>query len=180
VAYRLIVMNPRGSDRRTGARAVTVALVPAVTLAGVLTACGGSAPEGARTPSAAASASATGTPSSSVSAAVVVRYVRSGGLAGRSETLTIQPSGVAVLRTDADTAQDHLTGAERSALRRALDRARFPGPTRGVRRAVPDGFTYTVTVGSVTVRFGENEVPDGLTDLLRVLQGVANRLSAGD
>jgi hypothetical protein len=49
-----------------------------------------------------------------------------------------------------------------------------------VRRAVPDGFTYTVTVGSVTVRFGENEVPDGLTDLLRVLQGVANRLSAGD
>jgi hypothetical protein len=179
VAYRLIVMNPRGSDRRTGARAVTVALVPAVTLAGVLTACGGSAPEGARTPSAAASASATGTPSSSVSAAVV-RYVRSGGLAGRSETLTIQPSGVAVLRTAADTAQDRLTGAERSALRRALDRARFPGPTRGVRRAVPDGFTYTVTVGSVTVRFGENEVPDGLTDLLRVLQGVANRLSAGD
>jgi hypothetical protein len=159
-------MNPRGPR--------TWSLTAAVVLAGVLAACGSSAPEGAATPSAVAGAAAT------VPASGVVRYVRSGGLAGRSETLTVQPSGAAVLQTDVGATQARLTPAERSALRRALDGARFPGPTRGAHRAVPDGFTYTVTVGSLTVRFGQNEAPDGLADLLHVLQGVANRLSAGD
>jgi hypothetical protein len=154
-------------------------LVPvSAVLAGLLAACGGTT----ATPGASGTPAGPGTGSPTASAAPteapLVRYARSGGIAGRHEELTISPGGDAVLRRDgAPAARGALTRTERSALSGALGDAGLPPGTRTRHAGPPDGFTYTVTVGSATVEFGENDVPADVAGLLRVLQGVADRLA---
>ena len=111
-----------------------------------------------------------------------VRYVRSGGLAGREEVLDISPEGTVVLtRASGDrSVRSALTPAERSALAAALDRAQLPRYPQINRQPSPgyrDAFSYALTVGSVTVWFHDGSVPPGVVDLVRALQGITQRVS---
>jgi hypothetical protein len=76
-----------------------------------------------------------------------------------------------------------LTRTEAAALARAVKRARIgevaPGSSRlKWERGSRDTFGYSVTVGTISVRAADGVVPSQLKELLRVLQGVANRLRA--
>jgi hypothetical protein len=73
-----------------------------------------------------------------------------------------------------------LTSAERSALATALEQTRLPTSSPGDQRPPArhrDAFSYAITVRTVTIQFHDGSVPSAVVDLVRVLQGIAQRVS---
>ncbi|HEV7826431.1 MAG TPA: protealysin inhibitor emfourin [Mycobacteriales bacterium] len=159
-------------------RSTALRLAALAVAAVVLGGCGGSPPSPAG--STAPPAPSSSAPAPAPTPGETIRYVRSGGVAGLRESLVITPDGTAVLtsRQFPSPRRSPLTAAERTALASALAQAELqPAPRRrSLRPGHPDEFSYTVTVGSVTLHLTQSAVPTRLRPLLAVLQGVANRL----
>lgn len=124
------------------------------------------------------------TPSAAAGHVPPISFTRSGGVAGVVETLAIV-DGTARLSSRGlpGARMSPLTRTEAAALARAVKRARIgevaPGSSRlKWERGSRDTFGYSVTVGTISVRAADGVVPSQLKELLRVLQGVANRLRA--
>jgi hypothetical protein len=109
-----------------------------------------------------------------------VLFVRSGGIAGADDRLSIGPDGAAVLlRRKSPAVETHLTPAERDSLHSALDRAVLSAPSRGLPGppGPPDTYTYSVTLRGSTVHVPQTAVPPGLRELVGVLLDITNRLA---
>jgi hypothetical protein len=102
-------------------------------------------------------------------------YTRSGGLAGQTTELTIQPDGSAVL-SGSESARFDLTAAEMDTVANALAGVDFSqsagGSGRPPGQPIPDAFHYQVTYDGHTARAQDTQVPSSLRPLLGALQSV--------
>jgi hypothetical protein len=105
-------------------------------------------------------------------AAPVVVFVRSGGLAGTHDEVSVDPSGVATItRGPAGASSTRtLTTAELAELRTALDRARIATLEREyLDRSAADAYQYAVTYQGVTVTADEAVVPAAVRPAIELL-----------
>ena len=104
-----------------------------------------------------------------------LNYVRSGGIAGEHDELTVQPDGRATLTVrGGGEEQIRLSDEELDDLRGALDGSGLqdvPSDSASS-RPVPDAFSYTITYGDKEVRTDDASNPDELTELIGVLDGI--------
>lgn len=117
-------------------------------------------------------ASSPPTPTSVPAAAgPLVVFSRSGGIAGRQVTLTVQPDGHATL-VGARQADWTLSPGQLDGLRRALEDAdlRAVAPTG---EPVLDGYSYRVTYGGRTVLLSGNALSDGAATVVDKLSTLA-------
>lgn len=104
-----------------------------------------------------------------------LHFVRSGGLAGTHDELTIQPDGEAKLTVrGGDETQFRLSDEELDDLQSALDSSDLQSvPSDSMSEGpVPDAFSYTITYGDKEVRTDDPSVPDELKDILAALDGI--------
>ncbi len=144
-----------------------VALVVLLVLAGC-----GSAGDGSLTGAGATPLPTGASPTVSSPAAPLVVFSRTGGLAGRAVTLTVQPDGTAQVigRREATWT---LTPGQLDGLRRALADADLrPVPPSGV--PVLDGFSYRITYAGRSVLLEGDPVPDGAATAVARLSALAD------
>lgn len=139
----------------------------AVTLL-VLTACGP-----------AADGVSSAAPSAAASGGTIVTMTVSGGLAGRTETVTIDHGGaVAVLDGNgATTATGTATSAQIDALEDVLASDEWAQVEARYGRQVPDGFAYTLDAGGKRIEFFDGgELPpilqEALSQIVQIRQAV--------
>lgn len=107
----------------------------------------------------------------SVAAAPLVVFSRTGGLAGRAVTLTVQPDGAAQVFGRREVSWT-LTPGQLDGLRRALEDADLrPVPPTGA--PVLDGFSYRITYAGRSVLLRGNPVPGGAATVLARLSALA-------
>jgi hypothetical protein len=97
-------------------------------------------------------------------------YVRSGGLAGETDELTIQRDGRAKVTTDRGGAQSFkLTASEREKIAKLVKEADLA--TLKVRKTppVPDGYAYEIAYGTRKVSFESNATPQRVKKLVTAL-----------
>lgn len=136
------------------------------------------------TPSGPASAPAAPTPSGSVPppgsapsgsvppvAGPLVVFSRTGGIAGRQATLTVQPDGRAAL-VGARQADWTLSPGQLDGLQRALAGADLR-PVAPTGEPVLDGYSYRVTYAGRTVLLSGDPVPPGAASLVEKLSTLA-------
>jgi len=103
-----------------------------------------------------------------------LHYVRSGGIAGRHDELTIQPNGDAILsvRGEEET-RFRLSDEEMIDLRTALEDSGLESVAADSMsdQPAPDAFSYSITYGSIEVRTDDPSVPNDLKGLLALLTG---------
>lgn len=101
----------------------------------------------------------------------MVVLVRSGGLAGTHDEVSVDPSGVATVTTSRGAPSTRtLTTAELADLRAALDRARIATLERDyLDRSAADAYQYAVTYQGVTVTADEAVVPATLRPAIELL-----------
>lgn len=107
----------------------------------------------------------------------LVFYEKSGGLAGKTSSMSVDANGVAVLSPDSRKVR--LRRAELKGLGRAIAKADVPSlPKLNRPRTVPDGFQYTVKAQGETVQAETGAIPRRLQPLLGELarvEGLARR-----
>lgn len=102
----------------------------------------------------------------------LVVMVRSGGIAGSSDRVTVDALGVATLVSDRspNPSTRTLAAGELAALRTALQRAEFATLRRNyLDRQAADAYQYDVTYQGVTVTADEGVVPDKLRPVVERL-----------
>jgi hypothetical protein len=105
------------------------------------------------------------------STALVV-LVRSGGIAGLHDLVSVDASGVATVVRDRPATQSTrtLTSTELAALRAALERSDITGLKRNyLDRQAADAFQYDVTYQGVTVTADEGVLPVTLRPVVDIL-----------
>jgi hypothetical protein len=108
-------------------------------------------------------------------AAVLVHYVRSGGIAGLEDHLSVTRRGVATVTRRGSPSRTVVVAPERrAALESALERANFPRlrPEYLPRHPIADAFSYAVTYEGKTVRATDTAVPRALEPVLEALDGI--------
>jgi hypothetical protein len=104
-----------------------------------------------------------------------LHFVRSGGLAGEHDELTIQPDGQSTLTVrGGDEEQFQLSDDELDDLQTALDGSGLEDAASDStsEQPAPDAFSYVITYGDKEVRTDDPSVPDELKDLLVTLDGI--------
>jgi hypothetical protein len=103
-----------------------------------------------------------------------LQFVRSGGIAGQHDELTIQPNGDAKLTVrNGEEASFRLSDDELKELQSALDDGLQGVDTDSTsEQPAPDAFTYAISYGDEEVRTDDLSVPDELTELLSTLTGI--------
>jgi hypothetical protein len=100
-------------------------------------------------------------------------YVRSGGIAGETQELTIQPDGQARITSDlggAEKAADFtLSDDQRSEVARLVEEADVATLKAGDAPPVADGYAYELAYGGKTVRWEMGGTPERAAELVRVL-----------
>ena len=107
--------------------------------------------------------------------AVLVDYVRSGGIAGLEDHLSVTRRGVATIARRGSPARTVLVAPERMReLVSALEKANFPRlkPEYRPRHPISDAFHYSVTYEGRTVRAVDTAVPPALEPVLEALNGI--------
>jgi hypothetical protein len=98
--------------------------------------------------------------------------VRSGGIAGTNDRVSVDASGVATVLTDRATTQSTrtLTSTELTALRTALERSDIASLRRNyLDRQAADAYQYDVTYQGVTVTADEGVLPATLRPVVDIL-----------
>jgi hypothetical protein len=113
-------------------------------------------------------------------AAMLVRYERTGGLAGTRDLLTVRRSGSATLvrHRGSNSTTLRLSCAKLRTLRTALVNARFASlsPVYSPDDPYADGFIESISYGGRTVRvFTGSEPPARLARVLGLLRALASR-----
>jgi hypothetical protein len=106
-------------------------------------------------------------------------YVRSGGLAGETQELTIQRDGRATVTSDlggADKASDFmLTDSERDQVAGLVQEADLATLEARKTPPVADGYAYELTYGGRTIRWEMGATPERAAKLVRILGGLAEK-----
>ena len=112
---------------------------------------------------------------------VLVKYRRSGGLAGDSVRLVVARNGNARLATPSGSRRTALNRKLQSRLTRTLRRAHFARlkPSYQPATPVPDAFTHTVTHHGHTVRAVDTAAPRRLQAVIDILNRIILKLSRG-
>jgi hypothetical protein len=118
-----------------------------------------------------------GEESSTTGLAGPLTYVRSGGFAGETQELKLQPDGSGTITSDLGGQESAnrftLTPAERERIAQLVGEADLA--TLQPRRAPPvdDGYTYELTYGGLTVRWEMDGTPERAGELVEVLGALA-------
>lgn len=112
--------------------------------------------------------------------AALVKYRRSGGLAGGYTQLIVEKGEKARLTTGSGTRRGLLGPKTRARLRRALRRAHFArlSPSYEPAAPVPDAFTHKITHAGHTVRAVDTAVPSRLQAVIDILNRIAAKLGS--
>ena len=115
------------------------------------------------------------TPASSLSGPL--SYVRSGGIAGETQVLTIQPDGRARVTSDLggnEQASDFsLDDSQRDEIAQLVNDADLATVKAREAPPVADGYQYELSYGGDMVRWEMGGTPDRIAELVRVLGELA-------
>ena len=104
-------------------------------------------------------------------------YVRSGGIAGETQELTIQPDGRGRVTSDlggTEQATDFtLSDSEREEIAKLVNDVDLATVEVDDAPPVADGYAYELTYGGDTVRWEMDATPEDISELVRVLGSVA-------
>lgn len=105
-----------------------------------------------------------------------IDYIRSGGLIGANDHLSIDPSGHAKLTRRTGNSEFDLTRDELTAILAAFQSVDFVSLTESEMPAgIPiDGFSYTITYQGHTIKTADTAVPKSLEPVLVVLNKIVD------
>ncbi|WP_238016565.1 hypothetical protein KZZ52_10970 [Dactylosporangium sp. AC04546] len=157
----------------------------AVLLALALTGCaddpGTTAGEASTAPSATTAPSESPTageaPSPTASAATLVAFTRTGGIAGVNDRLTVAQDGSYTIQTRSGTKTGKLAPQELAALKQALgsvDFTKIPNVNAN-NGTVADGFTYSVIYNGREIVAEDGAIPPALQPILGTLSAVLSK-----
>ena len=114
-------------------------------------------------------------PASSLSGPL--EYVRSGGIAGETQVLTIQPDGRARVTSDLGGTEQGsdftLDDSQRDEIAQLVNDADLATVKPREAPPVADGYQYELSYGGDTVRWEMDATPEELAELVRVLGELA-------
>jgi hypothetical protein len=107
-----------------------------------------------------------------------VGFNRTGGIAGFQDELRITAAGQVTTTTrQSGTRQGTLTAGERSELLTSLRKFALTATPSRPPRAIPDGFSYVITVDGRSARFGDPSIPQQARELIDLFSRILNRVA---
>lgn len=107
-----------------------------------------------------------------------VSFSRTGGIAGFQDELRITAAGQVTATTrQSGTRQGTLTTGERTELLAGLQKFALAATPSKPPRAIPDGFSYVITVDGHSARFGDPSIPQQARELIDVFSRILNRVT---